>query len=146
MSKPDTLSIPQIIALLRPSYAEMTHTRMYTDIARRLSILASKSPAWSWRYIQGVHAGTIQPSVRLITAARSLLSVLHGEIPKDFERISIRSSSYIAPGAWVLAGSRACKNPACPIIFVPKVPNQVYCPLCRINAKRGARLLTKQNK
>jgi len=46
----------------------------YRQLARRLSTQAGKSPAWSWRYVQGYHHGTIRPGRRFLEAVRSAFS------------------------------------------------------------------------
>ena len=127
-------TIDQIIVLLRPSCKGMTRSQVYTDIARRLSTLASKNPPWSWRYVQGIEAMTIEPSPHIDQAIHSLLAFLTNTEPAQIyspsETVQLQAlTGTIIPGAWVLSKSLSCAHPACTINFIPRVPWQKYCPL-----------------
>ena len=131
---PVALLIDQIHTLLQPSCAGMTKAGFYSEIACRLSIVAAKSPWWTWRYILSVQSGTIKPSRRIDLAARVLLARLTGAtsvpIYSPSETVQVHAlPGTITPGAWVLSKSRPCANPACTVHFVPRVPWQKNCPL-----------------
>lgn len=126
------LLIARLIAILRPSGSTFNLVDLYTDLARRLSIVARKSPPWQWRYIQGIQARTLRPSPRIDQAARHLLDLLTDApdpvLPSETVRVHAPAGS-VTPGAWILSKSRPCANPACTVHFVPRVPWQVNCPL-----------------
>jgi hypothetical protein len=125
--------IGQIFIHLRPSYARSTKTVLYAEIARRLSDIAGKNPPWTWRYVQGIQSGTVQPSHHVNHAARILLARLIDavDVPlySNFETIKIHAPiGAVTPGTWIIGKSRPCANPTCTIHFVPLVPWQKFCP------------------
>lgn len=106
----------------------------YADLARRLSKIARKQPAWTWRYIESVAKGTIQASVKLQQAIDLLAASLDGARPEINGMQAVQVFAWpgtVKENAIILSPSRPCADPACRINFVPVVPNQKYCPLHR---------------
>ncbi len=107
-------------------------------IADRLSAIAKKARPWTWRYVQSVLAGSIEPSPAFATAVNTLGASLDG-VPLEVatsRRVQVLAMGQVKPGSLVLADSRACANPACPIEFVPRTPNQRYhSAACRCRSK-----------
>jgi hypothetical protein len=118
-----------ILDALKPSSNSSGNVAFYTDIAIRLSSVVYRSKPWGWRYVQGVDVGTIQPGKLFIRAVQILGATLDG-IPQDVantEPVQIYAKpGLVKPGSIVLAASRSCKRPACPIHFIPSVPWQHY--------------------
>ena len=42
--------------------------KFYKNLAGKLSNLVQKRPAWSWRYVQSVYHGTMEPSQKFVLA------------------------------------------------------------------------------
>jgi hypothetical protein len=125
--------VDQILDRSNPSWEKINLTKEYTKIAERLSLIANKNPSWKWRYVQGVHSGTVAPSPRFAAAARVLLDHLTDSttpIYSQSETVQILAQiGIVETGSWVLTKSRPCADPTCTIIFVPRVPWQIYCPM-----------------
>jgi hypothetical protein len=134
MTKIDVDIIQNNIGHLVSVFGESGTVAVYSDLARRLSSVARKFPAWSWRYVQSVHKGSVEPSEKFARAVELLTAESDG-LPAfiaETEPIVV----YARPGAVranavVIGESRACANPTCKIHFVPRVPWQKYCPNCR---------------
>jgi hypothetical protein len=103
----------------------------YTDLARRLSAVVDKSPAWGWRYISSIVAGTVAPSPRM-TRAVELLCAAVDDTPvalADVEPIEVLARiGQVQPGALLLGAQKQCMHPGCKIKFIPTVPWGKYCP------------------
>jgi hypothetical protein len=102
----------------------------YTMLAEKLSRIVKKEPAWTWRYIQGAHAGSIQPSKLLIRAVNALGAALD-EVPVAMA-YTVQVTIYARPdtvqaGSLVLGASKTCARPGCRVTFVPNVPWRKYC-------------------
>lgn len=106
-------------------------------IADRLSRVAGVSPAWTWRYVHNVLLHKIEASKRFSDALLSLLSIEDGANPLmvGVRQVQVYARN-VKPGALILADSRACANPHCPVEFVPRVPRQRFCSAeCRKNSR-----------
>lgn len=106
-------------------------TSIYKDMARRLSRLARKNPAWGWKYIESVLHGSVQPSRRLMRACEQLAASLDGSDGRIIGMQAVQvyaDPGSVAANALVLSPSRACAHPTCRINFIPVVYNQQYCP------------------
>lgn len=107
---------------------------MYKDLAYRLSESVGHTPPWTWRYVQGVLAGTLSPSP---TFARSVLAlkIAVEKTPStqtDLELVQVFARpGTVQPGAIVLAESRSCANPSCTVCFIPLYPEQIFCSICQ---------------
>lgn len=129
-----------IIELLKPSWVGLSRVQRYQDVARRLSGIVHKSPAWGWRYIQSVAAGTVEPSAKLTQAADLLLAEFDG-LPAWIgitEPVTIYAfPGDVKPGSIAKTKSKPCARPGCAVWFLPASPRQRYCcPECR-DHKRG---------
>lgn len=96
------------------------------DIAVRLSALAHKDPAWSWRYLRNVLNGKLDASKPLLDAIMRLGALIDGtpEVVAKSTAVSVMAIGKVAPGALILGDSRRCANPGCRMEFVPRVPWQ----------------------
>ncbi len=103
-------------------------------IADKLSQVAKKEPAWGWRYLRNVLNGKIEVSTRLANAIMALGATMDG-IPVQVaagKPVQVLAVGEVKPGALILADSRPCSRPGCPVHFVPRVPWQRYCSVgCR---------------
>jgi len=131
MSTKQTLR--ELLTLLDTVLKHADHKDLYTDMAGRLSTIAHKEPAWSWRYVQSVASGTVAPSKKFSKAVDALAVTFDG-IPVPFARSSpvtvYAETGTIADGALVMGASRRCANPSCTVTFVPNVPWRKRCPIC----------------
>lgn len=103
-------------------------------MADRLSIMAGKDPPWGWRYLRNILNQKIDASPRLLSAIYALGAAYDGLPPivAAARRMNLLVTGNVTPGAVVLADSRKCANPACPVEFVPRSTGQRYCcPDCR---------------
>jgi hypothetical protein len=131
MSTQDTLR--ELLTLLDALLKHADHQDLYGDMAERLSKIAGKSPAWGWRYVQSVSAGTVQPSKAFSKAVEALAVTFDG-IPVPFAKSSpvtvYAETGTIADGSLVMSASRRCASPNCTVVFVPNVPWRKLCPVC----------------
>lgn len=118
----------------------MGTVEFYGMLGAKLSKIVAKDPAWGWRYVQGVHAGTIDPS-RLMASAVQALGAALDEVPAVMAyTIEVRvfaRPGQIQPGSVILGESKACARPGCRVRFVPNVPWRKYCSSeCCVEAHR----------
>jgi hypothetical protein len=109
-------------------------------IADRLSAIAGKKIPWGWRYLRNVLNEKVEPSTALTQAIMSLGATFDGvpEIMAQAHQVSVMAVGNIKSGSLILADSKPCDNPACPIEFVPRVPWQRYhSKECARNAKKN---------
>lgn len=132
---PPTLArnaLTSLIAVFGPT--QNGKVALYNHLAHQLSKIAGRSPPWTWRYVQGVMAGTLSPSPAF---AQAVLALQMGtqKVPSilaDLELVQVYARpGTVQPGAFVVAESRPCACPTCPIYFVPVSPEQIYCPICQ---------------
>ncbi len=125
-------SLTTLMAVLAPT--QNGKVARYKNLAHQLSIIAGRSPPWTWRYLQGVLAGTLSPSPAFAQAVLALqmatqkVSSIHANL--ELVQVYARPGT-VQPGALVVAESRPCACPTCPICFVPVSPEQIYCPNCQ---------------
>ncbi len=96
-------------------------------IADRLSQVARKDKRpWTWRYLRSVLSGTVEPSQLLVDTMMRLGALVDGAPVEAVqgERVTVLALGKVAAGAVVLADSIQCGNPACRVVFVPRVPWQ----------------------
>lgn len=107
---------------------------LYNHLAYQLSEIAGRSPPWTWRYVQGVLAGTLSPSPAFAQAVFALQVATQKRpfthVGLELVQIYARPGT-VQPGALVMAESRPCARPTCSICFVPEFPEQIYCPNCQ---------------
>jgi hypothetical protein len=53
---------------LRAFSPKFKKVEKYKKLAIKLSKKANKIPSWSWRYIESIHRGTMEPSRKFLTA------------------------------------------------------------------------------
>lgn len=107
----------------------------YTDLAGRLSKVANRNGnAWSWRYVQSVHTGSVAPSKKFAQATEILAASMDG-LPvfvAETEPVTVHARrGSVHPNSIVLGFSKPCAYPTCTVYFIPIVPWQKYCPRCR---------------
>lgn len=103
-------------------------------IADKLSAIAGKEPGWSWRYLRNVLNSKLRASEKLIGAILALGATIDGvpDIVASATPVQVLAVGNVAPGAVILADSKPCNRPSCPVLFVPRVPSQRYCsPDCK---------------
>jgi len=129
--------LESLISSLRPFYGPGEKSDLLADLAHRLSCMVDKYPSWSWRYIHGIANGTLDLSPKFIRAVQLLVtqqssqSIVALYIPNHPTRlVLVNCLARVNPGALILSPSHPCKNPACTIHFVPRVPWQKFCPAC----------------
>lgn len=138
-------SLQALLEGLRPILGGQGQVVFYEEVARRLSTAIQQDPPWGWRYIQGVEKGTIQPSRKLARAILALGATLDG-LPAhvaDTTPVQVYAApGKVRPGSIILAASRFCARPGCPVSFVPVVPRQKYCcAACRYRARQALKSL-----
>lgn len=107
------------------------------SVAGKLSVVAGKSPEWGWRYLRNILNGKLEASRQIAQAIMALGAVVDGTHPlmAASHPVQVFARGDVKSGAIVLASSRRCANPACPIEFVPVVPRQRFC--C-VECRKGA--------
>jgi hypothetical protein len=127
----DLQSLFDILEALQPRAGKV---KIFERLAHRLSRIAGQNRPWSWRYIQGVMTGTIQPSKHLAHAVELLAAAIDGEPPEFVEAQPMQvlaDPAKVQAGSMILGQSKQCDEPGCTIQFVPVVPWQKYCPAHR---------------
>lgn len=99
------------------------------EVAEKLSRVAGVSPSWTWRYVHNVMGMKIEASQKFTGAILKMLAIVDGANPLMVRArpVQVYSINEVSPGALVLAASKSCANPRCPIVFVPVVPRQRFC-------------------
>jgi len=67
---------------LRSFPPEIGKVEMYSKLASKLSKLVRKSPQWTWRYVQSIANGTVEPSAKFLLAIDRYLYPLPKPKPK----------------------------------------------------------------
>jgi hypothetical protein len=108
-------------------YPDVIPYQELQGIADKLSQVARKTTRpWTWRYLRSVLSGTVEPSQLLVDTMLKLGALVDGAPVEAVtgERVTILALGKVEAGAVVLADSRRCANPACRVVFVPRVPWQ----------------------
>jgi len=82
-------------------------------LANSLSLVAGKSPPWTWRYLHSIFRGNLQASPRILEAIQG------------FDKKSMKE--------WF--DEKVC--PSCGRLFLPNVPWRDKCPVCSPPKERG---------
>lgn len=134
LSSNAVFALKSIIGDLGPQLKKDGVVELYKSIAARLSRIADKEPAWSWRYVQGVEKETIEPSKRMVRA----ILLLAGQVDEtplaisDSVSVTVQArTGRVKENAIIAGSSKECASPGCGIQFVPVVPWAKYCPICR---------------
>lgn len=134
MTKVDVETVQSNLGLLAGLFAESGTVAIYTDLAARLSKIARKEKPWSWRYVQSVHVGTMEPSKKFARAVEILAASMDGlpAFVAETEAVTVYARpGSVHPNAIVIGESKQCENPTCTVRFIPRVPWQKYCPIHR---------------
>lgn len=106
----------------------------YTRLAGKLSAVVNRQEPWTWRYIQGVAKGTIEPSLEFARAVQILAAEVDG-MPVAIARLEqvdvFAEPGAVQHGSIVAGSSRVCASPGCNRVFIPNTPLRKYCPICR---------------
>ena len=117
--------------------------KFYTHLGVQLSRLAGHKPAWTWRYVQGVHSGTLEPSEAFALAVQAYGATLDDApamVTYTVQVTVLARPGALIDGTLVLGEAKPCAWPGCPVVFVPRVPWQKYCSLeLHMQAERKAR-------
>lgn len=102
----------------------------------KLAAAVNQPKPWGRSYVLAVLHGspTVKPSPLFIQAILSLGATLDGvpAIVAAAHEARVLVVGEVVPGALVLANSRPCQRPGCPVQFVPDHPSRRYCcPDCR---------------
>lgn len=120
---------------------EIGKVEFWELMAMKLSTAIHHEPPWTWRYVQGVYKGSLDPS-REFGRAVEILGAMVDDVPQvvaDTEQVSVYAKpGTIKAGAIVMGESKMCANPSCKVFFVPNVPWRKLCPICspRSNHKK----------
>lgn len=141
-------NIRQMLSMIVEYYEEQTpelgSVKFYDNMAEQLSKVSWRKSPWTWRYVQGVHKGTIAPSDGFAKAIEALGATLD-DTPALLAysvRVEVlaKPGQQLTPGSVILAESRPCQWPGCRVHFVPKVPWQKYCSMeLHVQAERERR-------
>ncbi len=128
-------ALHELLETLKPILGGKGNVAFYEEIAKRLSTVVKKDPAWGWRYVKSVETGTVEPSRKFTRAVFALGATLDG-VPKsvvDTVPVQVYAPpGAVRPGSIILSESKTCARPGCTANFVPRVPWQKYCSLdCR---------------
>lgn len=113
------------------SQPDISKVEFWELLALKLSMAIDRDKPWGWRYVQGVHSGTIAPSKDFAKAVERLGALIDGAHPLSVKTETIQV--YIMPGSvlpssFIMGNSKIC--PKCMISFVPNVPWRRLCPVC----------------
>lgn len=132
-------ALAEIVEHFEPHLNGGTKLAFWTEIAAKLN-QADGSASWTWRYPQGVLAGSIQPSPAFGRAVMAMVISLD-DVPIELaraEQVSVLAEpGDIRPGSLVMGSSRTCARPGCVVVFVSNHPSRKYCPVCSPPRKRG---------
>jgi hypothetical protein len=108
-------------------YPDVIPYQELQGIADKLSAVARKTARpWTWRYLRSVLSGTVEPSQLLVDTMMRLGALVDGAPVEAVtgERVTVLALGRVEAGAVILADSVRCANPACRVVFVPRVPWQ----------------------
>lgn len=104
--------------------------KQLTDLGVRLSELADKSPAWSWRYMRSVLSGSVGVSRDLSRAILQLAALFDGVPLQQVQAVSVTvvvlPGVIVEAGALALVSSRRCDYVACRKPFIPRSTRQRF--------------------
>lgn len=114
-------------------------------LAVRLSEIASKEPAWGWRYMWNVLTGKIEPSKKLADAIYSLATIERStqSVMQNARPVQVYVLNEVTPGSLVFGSSRVCANPACAVTFISDIWNKRCCSRDCSKAARKAKHATR---
>lgn len=119
-----------LVEWFESQHGDLGKVKFYEMLAEKLSRVVGQEPAWTWRYVQGVHKGSIDPGAKLHAAVMALGAMLDDvpvQVAYTMQVQVLARPGAIQPGSLVLSESRPCQWPGCRVSFVPRVPWQKYC-------------------
>jgi len=123
-------NLSSIVEYFNGRREELGTVAFYGMLATKMSRVVRKQPAWTWRYIQGIHAGSIAPSKRFARAVNAMGAVLD-EVPiamSDVVEVRVFAvPETVQPGSLIIGTTKPCERPGCRVLFVPNVPWRKYC-------------------
>ncbi len=110
--------------------------RSFEVIARDLSRLARKKPAWTKKYIHSVYHERIEASPLLARMVSALAQMTDGALGGVAGSIYVKvlAQPDIPEGVLIPANAKVvkCARPGCPVWFIKIHPRQIYHdPTCR---------------
>lgn len=111
---------------------DLIHVKDLEELAARLSEVAQRTKdgkqPWGWRYLRNVLNENIDASADLMAAIYALGAHSDGtpKLVAMARQVMVLAVGNVKPGALILADSKRCRNPWCPIWFVPRSGNQKY--------------------
>jgi hypothetical protein len=132
-------TIRELYNLIAVSQPKAGSVKNHTKLARQLSKIVKREKPWGWRYVQSVAKGTVQPSKDMRQAVDRLALAMDGTpaMLADVEEVTVVAlRGSLQAGALVLPKSQLCQQPGCRITFVPRVPWQKYCGVCKRSRRR----------
>jgi hypothetical protein len=125
-SNPYSYALREIMAEMRLA-ATMAG---FETLARDLSRLAKKEPAWTKKYIHSVYHERIEPSPLLARTIEALAQTVDGTPAGVAGSVWVRvlASPDMVEGTLIPAGAKRvkCARPGCPVWFVRTHPRMVY--------------------
>lgn len=114
--------------------------RFFELLAQKLSAVVRREKAWSWRYVQSVHAGSLEPSQIFGQAVQALGAALDdtpiGAAWTEAVRV-FAPPGMVREGAVVLMPAKPCRGPGCRLWIVGRA---AYCSdECRRKARKMRR-------
>lgn len=110
---------------------EVLTGRDATLAGQKLAAAVNRPKPWGRSYVLAVLHGSqaVQPSPLFIQAILSLGATIDGVPPMVAAAHEVRllAVGLVVPGAVVLANSKPCARPGCPVQFVPDHPSRRYC-------------------
>jgi len=85
-----------VIYILRAFLPEKGKVKYYQKLALELSKMVNKNPPWSWRYVQSVDHGTVEPSRKFVKAMRLLKTPRSRRKPRTQIQEAILAMSQMA--------------------------------------------------
>ena len=132
--------LEMIVEQFADQRAGLGTVRFYELLAQKLSAVVRRDKAWSWRYVQSVHAGSLEPSRLFGQAVQALGSALDdtpvGAAWTEAVRV-FAPPGMVREGAVVLMPAKPCRGPGCRLWIVGRA---AYCSEeCRRKARQMRR-------
>lgn len=129
--------LQMIVEQFESQRAGLGTVRFFELLAQKLSAVVRREKAWSWRYVQGVHAGSLGPSKVFGEAVQALGAALDGAPIGAAWTEAVRvfaPPGMVREGAVVLMPARPCRGPGCKLWIVGRA---AYCSNeCRRKARQ----------
>lgn len=139
--------MPSVLSdIYREIYANSQESKMdnLRDLAERLNKLTGAN--WTYRYLNSILTGSLEPSKKLIKTIDILGNMLDGQSPIQARLngpIMVFSINGLQDNDIVLGRAKRCRLASCRLRFVPPVPWQIYC--CPEHRRKSYKIMS-QNK